>query len=162
LICRGMKMKLTELDKKVISRLQRDLPLEPRPYAAVAAGVGISEEELLQKIEGYLADGTMRRFGTILRHHKAGYAANAMCGWNVPASQVEKVGAIMASFIEASHVYQRPTYPDWPYNLFTMLHGKTKEELERTAQEISHSTGIADYKLLYSTKEFKKTSMNYF
>ena len=162
MICRGMKMKLTELDKKIISHLQRDMPLEQRPYAAVAASVGIPEEELLQKIKGYLEDGTMRRLGTILRHHKAGFAANAMCGWNVPASQVEEVGAIMSSFAEASHVYQRPTYPDWPYNLFTMLHGRTREELERTAREISGRTGITDYKLLYSTKEFKKTSMSYF
>lgn len=155
-------MKLTELDRKIISCLQGDLPLTDRPYAAVAEQLGISEEELLQKIKSYQELGLMRRFGTILRHHKAGYAANAMCAWNVPVGRVEEAGAVMATFRQASHVYQRPTYPDWPYNLFTMLHGRTKEELERTAREISERTGVTDYRLLYSTREFKKTSMDYF
>ncbi|MBS4022152.1 MAG: Lrp/AsnC family transcriptional regulator [Dethiobacter sp.] len=155
-------MILSELDKKIISHLQGDLPLEANPYAAIAARVGISEEVLLQKIKDYLEAGIMRRFGTILRHHQAGYTANAMCGWNVPADRVEDVGRVMASFKEASHVYQRPTYPDWPYNLFTMLHGRTQEDLKDAARRISDLTGISDYKLLYSTREFKKTSMDYF
>ncbi|MCW3491146.1 siroheme decarboxylase subunit beta [Dethiobacter alkaliphilus] len=155
-------MQITDLDKKIISRLQGDLPLQPNPYAAVAEEVGITEEELLQKINAYLRSGILRRMGTILRHHKAGFNANAMCGWNVPAEKVEEVGPIMAQFKEASHVYHRPTYPDWPYNLFTMLHGKSKEDLEEVAAQISKETGITDYKLLYSTKEYKKTSMKYF
>lgn len=155
-------MHLSELDRLIIARLQGDLPLRPDPYAAVAAEVGITEEELLQRIDGYIASGIMRRMGTILRHHRAGYLANAMCCWNVPEERVEEVGAAMAAFREASHVYRRPTYPDWPYNLFTMLHGRSKEELEATARKIAARTGITDYKLLYSTREFKKTSMNYF
>lgn len=155
-------MQLTDLDKKIISRVQGDLPLVPEPYAAIAEEVGISEEELLQKIDAYLEAGVMRRLGTILRHHKAGFNANAMCGWRVPDEKVEEIGPIMATFREASHVYLRPTYPDWPYNLFTMLHGKTKSDLERIAASISEVTGITEYELLYSTKEFKKTSMKYF
>jgi DNA-binding Lrp family transcriptional regulator len=155
-------MQLTDLDKKIISRLQGDLPLELEPFATVAAEIGISEELLLEKIEAYLEAGVMRRLSTILRHHKAGFSANAMCGWAVPDELVEKVGTIMADFREASHVYLRPTYPDWPYNLFTMLHGKSEEDLTRAAEAISERTGITDYKLLYSTREFKKTSMKYF
>lgn len=155
-------MKLSPLDKKIIARLQGDLPLLPAPFAAVAEEVGISEEELLAKIKEYLAAGRMRRFSTILRHHQAGYTANAMCCWQVPDDRVEEVGSIMATFREASHVYQRPTYPDWPYNLFTMLHGKSAEDLERIAREISRRTGIRGYRLLFSTEEFKKTSMEYF
>ncbi|MDW7651662.1 MAG: Lrp/AsnC family transcriptional regulator [Bacillota bacterium] len=155
-------MQLTDLDKKIISRLQGDLPVEAEPFAAVAAEVGITEEELFAKMEAYLESGVMRRLGTILRHHKAGYNANAMCGWAVPDELVDKVGPVMAEFREASHVYLRPTYPDWPYNLFTMLHGKSPEDLERVAGQIAERTGINDYKLLYSTREFKKTSMKYF
>lgn len=155
-------MELDDLDKKIISRLQGDLPLQAEPFAAIAAEVGISESQLMQKIEAYLAAGVMRRLGTILRHHQAGYNANAMVGWAVPAEMVEKVGSVMASFSAASHVYLRPTYPDWPYNLFTMLHGKTPDELEQVAGEISARTGISHYQLLYSTREFKKTSMKYF
>jgi len=155
-------MRLSELDKQVIARLQGDLPLCPEPYAVVAAEVGISEAALLQKIADFLAAGVLRRMGTILRHHQAGFTANAMCGWRVPPERVEEVGVVMAAFPQASHVYQRPTYPDWPYNLFTMLHGRTKEDLELTAREMSARTGITDYTLLHSTREFKKTSMNYF
>ncbi|MBT9136675.1 MAG: hypothetical protein DDT34_01757 [Firmicutes bacterium] len=155
-------MLLSDLDKKIIARLQGDLPLQVEPFAAIAAELGISEDQLLQKMETYLSAGVMRRLGTILRHHQAGYSANAMVGWAVPDELVEKVGKIMASFSAASHVYLRPTYPDWPFNLFTMLHGKAPEELEKTAAEISELTGIKEYKLLYSTREFKKTSMKYF
>lgn len=154
--------RLTDLDKKIIARLQEDLPLCLTPYAAVAAEVGMTEEELLRKIAAYLEAGLLRRIGAILRHHLAGYDANAMCGWKVPPERVEEVGRVMGSFPQASHVYQRPTYPDWPYNLFTMLHGRSDEELELTAREMSARTGICDYTLLYSTREFKKTSMNYF
>lgn len=155
-------MHLTDLDKKIISRLQGDLPLQADPFTAIAAELGITEDDLFAKIHTYLEAGVMRRFSTILRHHKAGYSANAMCAWNVPAERVEEVGPIMSTFREASHVYQRPTYPDWPYNLFTMLHGKTQAELEQLAAEISERTGITEYELLYSTREFKKTSMKYF
>ena len=155
-------MLLNDLDKKIIARLQGDLPLQAEPFAAIAAEVGISESELLEKLEAYLAAGVMRRLGTILRHHQAGYSANAMVGWAVPAELVETAGQVMATFSAASHVYLRPTYPDWPYNLFTMLHGKAPDELEKTAAEISERTGITAYKLLYSTREFKKTSMKYY
>jgi DNA-binding Lrp family transcriptional regulator len=155
-------MLLGDLDKKIIARLQGDLPLCSAPYAAVAAEVGITETELLQKIEYYLSTGILRRMGTILRHHLAGFSANAICGWKVSPEKVEEVGRIFASFPQASHVFQRPTYPDWPYNLFTMLHGRTDEELEQTAREMSARACISDYALLYSIREFKKTSMNYF
>ncbi|HAP32793.1 MAG TPA: Lrp/AsnC family transcriptional regulator [Firmicutes bacterium] len=155
-------MHLADLDKKIIAHLQGDLPLCRAPYAAVAKEAGISEEELLQKIADYLAAGILRRMGTILRHHLAGFTANAMCGWSVPPERVEEVGRLFAAFPQASHVYQRPTYPDWPYNILTMLHGRTDAELELTAREMSVSARISDYTLLHSMREFKKTSMNYF
>lgn len=155
-------MRLTKLDKKIIARLQGDLPLCPAPYAAVAEEAGITETELLQKIEAYLDSGILRRMGTILRHHQAGFTANAICAWKVPQGKIAEAGRVFATFPQTSHVYQRPTYPDWPYSLFTMLHGRTDEELEMTAREMSASIGLTDYVLLHSAHEFKKTSMNYF
>ena len=155
-------MQLTNLDKTIIARLQGDLPVAKDPFGAIATEVGLTTDELLKKVNGYLESGVMRRLGTILRHHQAGFTANAMCAWVVPSERVEEVGEVMATFREASHVYLRPTYPDWPYNLFTMLHGKSQTDLEAIAQAISARTGISDYELLYSTREFKKTSMNYF
>lgn len=156
------RVKLSELDKKIISRLQGDLPLVEFPFKQLAAEVGTTEEEVLERVQSYLDAGIMRRLGTILRHHLAGFTVNAMCCWVVPEEKVEETGNIMASFKEASHVYQRPTFHDWPYNLFTMLHGKSEEELQKVAAEISAQTGIKEYRLLYSTREYKKTSMKYF
>ncbi len=153
---------LTSQEKEIVSRLQGDLPLSPTPYADLAEELGIEEGELLNKIKEFKEKGILRRVGTILRHHRIGFTANGMCAWEVPLQKTEEIGKIMATFSQASHVYQRPTYPDWPYSLFTMLHGRSKEECEEVAREISEKTGIKDYILLYSTREFKKTSMNYF
>ena len=152
----------TPQEKEIISRLQGDLPLSPTPYGDLAKELGLKEEELIQKIKEFKEKGILRRVGTILRHHRAGYTANGMCAWKVPQEKAEEIGKVMATFPQASHVYHRPTYPDWPYSLFTMLHGRTKEECEKVAREISLKTGIKDYILLYSTREFKKTSMKYF
>jgi DNA-binding Lrp family transcriptional regulator len=153
---------LTDLDKKIIARLQGELPLTLTPYADLARELGMAEEALLARLGEFKAQGVLRRLGAVLYHYRTGYSANGMCAWRVPPDRVEEAGQIMASFPQASHVYQRPVYPDWPYNLFTMLHGRTREELENVAREIAALTGIADYTILYSTREFKKASMRYF
>ena len=152
----------TSLDKSIISLLQGDIPLTLTPYADMASELGIEENLLLAKIKEFKEKGILRRIGAILYHQQAGYAANSMCAWQVPAARVEEVGRIMATFPQASHVYQRPTYKDWPYNLFTMLHGRTQEACKAVSQKISRETGIKQYILLDSTREFKKVSMEYF
>lgn len=153
---------VTELDKKIIRRLQEDLPLVKEPYQAIAAELNITEQELLNKIEEYLAKGIIRRFGAAIRHREAGYTANAMIVWNVDDSIAEELGKKMAQFPEVSHCYQRPKYPSWPYNLFTMVHGTNIEQCVKIAEKIAEKVLNNNYKLLFSTKELKKTSMKYF
>jgi DNA-binding Lrp family transcriptional regulator len=155
-------MNLSDLDKNIIKVLQEDLPLSPRPYKDLAEKIGIEEELLLSKIQFYIDNGIIRRFGSALRHREIGFSANAMVVWKVEPDRTMDAGRIMAEFKEVSHCYERPTYPGWPYNLFTMVHGQTPEECENIADCISKKTGLSEYKLLYSNKELKKTSMKYF
>ncbi|MFH2012275.1 MAG: siroheme decarboxylase subunit beta [Pseudomonadota bacterium] len=155
-------MSLTNLDKKIIREIQKDLPITTNPYLNIAEKLGISEENLLKKIQEFIDKGYIRRFGATLRHRKVGINANAMAVWSVPDKDVEKVGKRMASFKEVTHCYERYTIPEWNGNLFTMIHAKTKEECLKIVKKISEETGIKDYELLFSTEEFKKTSMEYF
>lgn len=152
----------SDLDKKLIRELQEDLPLVSEPFQMVGEGVGMSEVEILDKIKKWKKEEKIRRFGAVVRHQKLGIRANAMGVWKADPERVEEAGKIMASFPQVSHCYQRATLPGWDYNLYTMIHGETREECERIAQEISTKTGIKEYRLLYSVREFKKASMEYF
>ena len=153
---------LTEIEKKIVKALQDDLPLCSHPFKVIAEQVGMSEDELLAEIHRLKQRGIIRRFGAIVYHRNLGIAANAMVVWRVPKEKSQEVGKIMAEFPEVTHCYERPTYPDWQYNLFTMIHGESKDECERVIAQISERTGIKYYRQLYSTRELKKVSMKYF
>ncbi|KLU58796.1 hypothetical protein CEB3_c48130 [Peptococcaceae bacterium CEB3] len=153
---------LTEADRALIKALQADLPRALSPFALVAETMGRSEKEVLTRAGEFLREGIMRRFGVILRHQKAGFRANAMGVWRVGEDRAAQVGRQMAKFREVSHCYQRPTLPDWPYNIFTMVHGRTEEECRRVMEKISQVTGLKGYRMLFSTVELKKSSMQYF
>lgn len=153
---------LSDLDKAGVVQLQTDLPLMERPFDPMAKALGITVADFLDLVQDLLARGIMRRYGAVVNHRRAGYTANAMGCWIAPASGIEEVGKIMASFSAVSHCYQRPTFTDWPYNLFTMIHGKAREECEEVATEISRRTKVDDYVLLYSIREYKKESVKYF
>ncbi len=153
---------ISDLDKKIIRLLQDDLPLDSEPYKVLAEQLNISEADLLSKIEYFLELGIIRRFGAAIRHREAGYTANAMVVWDVDDSIAEELGKKMAQFPEVTHCYQRPRHPGWPYNLFTMVHGTSKEQCYQIADRIAERVGINDFHLLFSTKELKKTSMKYF
>ena len=155
-------MCLTDFDKKIIREIQTDLPISERPFYDIAQKLDIEEEELLKRIQEFIDKGYIRRFGATLRHRRVGINANAMSIWVVPEMDVDRVGKIMASFKEVTHCYERHTLPDWKYNLYAMIHAKTKEECLEIVARISEKTGMKEYKLLYSTEEFKKTSMEYF
>ncbi len=155
-------MKLSDLEEKVILVLQRDLEIVPRPFQAVAEQAGVPEEELLAAIRSLLDKGYIRRFGATLRHQQSGYAANALVAWRVPEAEVRRLGQKLASFRAVSHCYARRPAPEFPYNLYSMVHGKTREDCERLAQEMAAETGIADFELLFSETELKKTTMRYF
>jgi DNA-binding Lrp family transcriptional regulator len=153
---------IDDVDKKVIRLIQGDLPLDLRPFAVLAVKAGISEEEFVQRVASLKKRGIIRRFGATLRHQEAGFSSNAMVAWIVPEERVEEVGKAMARFRAVTHCYQRKITKRWPYNLYTMIHGDDREECYEIAKKISRKAGIQDYILLFSEKEFKKTSMQYF
>ena len=153
---------LSPLDIQLVRELQHDLLLEPRPFLPAARRLGIGEEELLGHARRLIDDGVMRRFAAVLYHRKAGFKANAMGVWRVPEDRIEEIGFQMGSFAAVSHCYQRPTYPDWPYNVFSMVHGRTPEDCERILAAISEATGVTGYLSLYSAREFKKTRVLFY
>lgn len=155
-------MILTDLDKEIILRLQEDLPICNRPYLEIARDLNIDEELLINKIRYYLKTGVIRRFGGALKHRELGYAANAMIVWQVENERASEVGNLISQFPEVSHCYQRPIYPQWPYNIFSMVHGKNISNCEEIALRISTAINISNYQLLFSSRELKKTSMKYF
>jgi len=146
-------------DVRLLQLIQNGIPIVPEPFAGIAGELGISQEEVLSRLEDMLEEGVIRRFGASIGHRVIGITANAMCTWNVPDEKVEEVGAIMAGFPEVTHCYERPRHPDWKYNLYTMIHAYTPRECEKVAKQISQATGITDYRILYSEREFKKTGV---
>ena len=153
---------LTDLEKKVIASIQGDIPIVSRPYQVLAQAIDISEETFIETLQHLTDRGIIRRFGATLRHQKSGFAANAMTAWQVDEDRIEEVGEIMASFRAVSHCYRRDPADGWPYNLYTMIHGKSEEECHETARQMSEKSGVQTYQLLFSRRELKKTSMQYF
>lgn len=153
---------LSEMQKQIVAQMQGDIPLSKEPYRDIAENLGITESQLIKELQDLQNRGILRRVGAILKHRNAGYKANAMVAWKIPEEKVEQIGEYLSQFTAATHVYQRPTYPDWPFNLFTMIHAATEEECYDIALEMSKKTGITEYQLLFSTKEYQKTSMRYF
>lgn len=152
---------LDELDRRIIARLCGDLGEGLDPFGEIAAELDIPRAVLLDRIRGYRDGGQLRRLGAVLKHQNAGYRANGMSVWNVPADAVERVSAIMTAQPEVSHCYERPRLPDWPFNLFAMIHGHTEADCRAVADRIASLADIADYDVLFSVREFKKTSMVY-
>ncbi|MCX9024971.1 MAG: AsnC family transcriptional regulator [Candidatus Methanoperedens sp.] len=150
---------MDEIDKKLLKSTQDGIPIVSEPFKQIAKELSLPEEEVLRRLDNLLKDGVIRRFGASIGHRAIGITANAMCTWNVPDEKVETVGAIMAGFPEVTHCYERPRFPDWRYNLFTMIHAYSREECEKIAREISIATGIKDYSILFSEREFKKTGV---
>ena len=153
---------LSDREIDAIRIAQEDLPLVPRPFAAQAERIGMTEDELLAILHSFIDRKLMRRFAAVMNHRSAGFKANAMGVWAVPEDELEKIGPQMAGFAAVSHCYRRPTYEDWPYTVFTMVHGRTARDCEDTIEAIATETGIDEYTLLWSIKEYKKTRVMYF
>jgi siroheme decarboxylase len=151
-----------ELDIAVIRALQGDMSVLETPYAEAATELGISEERLLDHLAGMQERGLLRRVAAILYHRRAGFSANGMGVWEVPEEQIFDIGCRMAAFRGISHCYERPTYEDWPYSVFTMAHGRSKEECDAVLDAIAQETGIHGRATLYSSTEFKKIRLLYF
>ncbi len=158
---------LSREEKALARLLQGDLHITERPFLDLAktlceCGYDVDEAWVLDCTREWVDTRVIRRFGAAIRHHRTGFSANAMGVWHCPEERAEEVGQIMATFKEASHVYQRPSAPTWPANLYTMIHGRSREECIEVAQRIREATGLEAPRLLYSVREFKKISMKYF
>jgi DNA-binding Lrp family transcriptional regulator len=151
-----------ELDVAVIRALQGDMPVCGEPYASAAAELGIAQASLLEHLARMQERGLLRRVAAILYHRRAGFSANGMGVWKVPEEQIPQIGKRMASVRGISHCYQRPTYEDWPYSVFTMAHGRSKEECDAILDAIAEQTGVSERATLYSSTEFKKIRLLYF
>ena len=151
-----------DFDIAVIRALQGHMPVVPEPYAPAAATLGIEQERFLKHLEGMRERRLLRRVAAILYHRRAGFSANGMGVWKVPEEQIMQVGPRMAAFRGISHCYQRPTYEDWPYSIFTMAHGRSKEECDAILDAIAAETRIEERATLYSSTEFKKVRLLYF
>ena len=153
---------LSDLEIATIRVVQEDLPLVERPFAAYAELIGTDEQTVLDLLASFKERKLMRRFAAVMNHRSAGFKANAMGVWAVPEDQLDEIGPQMAGFALVSHCYRRPTYDDWPYSVFTMVHGKNGTECEATIAAIAAETGVSEYALLWSVKEYKKTRVRYF
>lgn len=145
-----------------IRELQKDIPVVSEPFREAVERLGLSYDEFFSMAKELKEAGVMRRFATILNHRKAGFTANAMSVWNVPEEQAEELGKQIAEFRAVSHCYLRPKYPNWPYNLFAMVHATSQEACDEVIDEIAKETGLTEYGKLYSTREFKKKRLVYF
>jgi DNA-binding Lrp family transcriptional regulator len=156
------KPPLTEKDIRYILALQVDMEVRPDPYAPVAKELGTTTEEMFAWCKGFQAVGRMRRVAGIMNHRHAGFRANGMGVWNVPKERIEEVGEFFAAQQPITHCYLRPTYPDWPYNIFTMVHSKKVANCDDFLTDMSKQIGVKEYATLYSYKEYKKIRLLYF
>ncbi len=155
-------IELSEEDIATIRATQGKMPVVSEPYAPAAERLGVSQEEVLRRLESLRERNALRRVAAILFHRRAGFSANGMGVWAVPDEQILDTGRRMAAFRGISHCYQRPTYADWPYSVFTMAHGRSKEECDAILDSIAEQEGITERATLYSSTEFKKVRMLYF
>jgi siroheme decarboxylase len=161
---RATSTTLTPAEIEFVRILQHDLPITPSPFVDYARELGVSLEHLQNMSRRFTEEGKLRRIAAVLHHRNVGFSANAMGVWRVPGDDaaVDRAGEMMGGLRAVSHCYRRPSYPDWPYNIFTMIHGKSAADCEQTLRAISEKTGITKYSALYSTKEYKKMRVRYF
>lgn len=156
-----MKDNISDTERKILAVLQEGLPKSRSPYKDMAQQVGIDTEQLLAILEAWKSQGKLRRIGAIVNHFKVGLGAGAMVVWQVEPERIEEVGQILAGFEEVSHAYERSISKNWPYNIYTMVHGTNIENLQQTVQQMSRACGISNYRILVTEKELKKVPPTY-
>jgi DNA-binding Lrp family transcriptional regulator len=149
---------MDELDIRLLKTVQDGLKLTKRPYLVLGEKMEMSEEEVIQRLSSLVDEGVVRRFAAAIGHRALGIVANAMIVWKVPAQDVERIGHIIASFEDVTHCYERAAQSDWPYNIYAMVHSRSREECVRIASEISRAIEVGEYRVLFSEQEYKKTS----
>lgn len=153
---------ISELDKRIICALSNDLPLAREPFAGIAENLGISQTELFHRIAALKEAGMLRRIGAAVKHGDAGYPANVMVVWDIKNEEIGAAGAYMQEQPEISHCYLRRKHDGWPYNLYTMLHGRTRQDCEASIGRIAENVEHRGFLRLYTLKELKKTGAKYF
>ena len=153
---------IDKIDREIIRALQDDFPLVAEPYKLLAEKIGISEDEFLKRVQNLAAEKKIRKMGAVLRHREVGFSSNVLCAWEVPPDKLDSIAAMMIESPAVSHCYDRQTAEDWNYNLYTMIHAKSRDECEKIVKDLSEKTGIKNFTMLFSKREWKKTSMKYF
>ena len=153
---------ISEIDREYIRQLQKDIEIVKEPFKTITENLEITSTDLFDRVKEYEKIGIMRRFAAILRHRQAGFTANGMIVWKIPEENIDEKGIKIASFPQVSHCYRRPIYPDWEFNLFSMIHARTMDAAEKIAKEISSVIEIENYRILFSSREFKKERVRYF
>ena len=157
-------MGLNISDQRLIAAIQCGLPLVSRPFAEIGASIGLSEDEVIERIQALLADGTIKRLGVVVRHHELGYRANAMTVWNIPDDQIDEIGQRIGAVDFVTLCYRRPRrLPDWPYNLFAMIHGQDRDAVLRNIEHLIDRCGLEDiqHDVLFSRRRFKQCGARY-
>ena len=153
--------KFTGKEQELIKYIQNDLSHDHRPFLKIAEKLGWTEDEVLNLIREWLDQGIIKRFSALVKHQNLGFKGNAMVAWSVPSSDVEKIGKQMARYPFISHCYERPTRSYWPYNLYTMFHALDRKQVESLVKMVAKNTGVEEYRILHTVKEWKKKSMEY-
>ena len=159
-----LPVQLSAEDRALIKIVQRGLPIVSRPYADIAERLATTEQDVIQRLQRLVNDGSIKRYGVVVRHRELGYKANGMVVWDVPDTRVSELGSCIGRFTCVTLSYRRPRrLPDWPYNLFTMVHGRNREEVEQKVKEIVDSCGLQDinHTILFSTRRFKQRGASY-
>ena len=145
----------------VLKAMETDLPTEPRPFLKLADRFGTTEQEVLEALQRGLETGLVRRYGARIAHQQAGYAANVLVVWQVEHSELDRMGFLMAAHPAVSHCYERPVIEGFPYNLYTMIHGRSRAECEQVIAQLAEKSGLTSYRTLWTVKEYKKSVPRY-
>lgn len=151
-----------ELDKLIIKEVQEDMPLSLDPYGDIAKRIGCSKADVIKRLKKFYDNGQIKRIVAILNHRDSGYPENGMLAAVVSKELLIDAGQNLSAKANVTHCYERKCYDNWPYNLYAMIHGRNRREVEDTVSKFVNETNIMDYQILYSTIEFKKTSLKYF
>ena len=153
---------MDERDLLLLKAAQEGISLTSQPYQALGEKLGMSEQEVVQRLLSLEEEGIIRRFAATIGHRALGIMANAMIAWRVSPDEVQRAGELLGSDDEVTHCYERAACRDWPYNLYTMVHGRTADDCQTVVDTLCRETGLDDYAMLFSLKELKKISMRYF
>ncbi len=156
-----MEYQISDVEKSILAALQGGFPRSQTPYKDAAEQAGISTEQLLGVLRDWKGQGKLRRIGSIVHHEKVGLSGGAMVAWLVDPEHVERVGTTLAGFKEVSHAYERTTAENWPYNVYTMVHGTDMEAVKKTVERMSETSAVSNYRILNTKRELKKVPPTY-